>query len=91
MHALLVVIAAKHFQLARQVERVPEKHLIEDLAPNRADQPFDKWMRNRDVRNRFYLLDFEHPQVGKPTVKPEQGIVVGAEIFSVGADRRQRD
>jgi hypothetical protein len=44
VHVLRVVIAAEHFQLARQGERVPEKHLIEDLAPDRADQPFDEWM-----------------------------------------------
>ena len=59
MHALLVVIASERFQLARQVERAPEKQLIEDLAPDRADQPFDKWMRHRDVRNRFDLVDAE--------------------------------
>jgi hypothetical protein len=81
MHALLVVITAKHFQLARQVERVPEKHLIEDLAPDGADQPFDERMRHRDVGNRSDLLDVEYPKIGKPTVKPEQGIVVGAELF----------
>ena len=46
MRALLVVIAAEHFQLARQVERVPKKHLIEDLAPDGADQSLDERMRD---------------------------------------------
>ena len=47
VNALLVEIAAKHFQLAREVECVPEKHLIEDLAPDGPDQPLDERMRNR--------------------------------------------
>ena len=81
MHALLVVIVAEYFRRARQVERVPEKHLIEDLAPDRANQPFDGRMRDRDVGHRFYFLDVEYPQVGKPAVKPKQGIVVGTEVF----------
>src|SRR5258708_15704257 len=81
MNALLVVIAAEHFELPREIEGVPEKHLIEDLAPDRANQPFDERMRDRDVGHRFYFLDVEHPQVGKPAVKAKQGIVVGTEVF----------
>src|ERR1700688_4440365 len=84
MNALLVVIAAEYFQVARQVERVPEKQLIEDLTPDRADQPFDERMRHREVGNRFDFLDVEYPKIGKPMVKPEQGIAVGAEIFRLG-------
>ena len=71
MNALLVVIAAEHFQLPREVECIPEEHLIEDLAPDGADQPFDERMRNRGIGNGFDLLNFKYPQVGKPAVKPE--------------------
>src|SRR5258708_21454620 len=38
-------------------------------------------VRHRTVVNRFDLIDFEYAQVGEPTVKPKQGIVVGAEVF----------
>ncbi len=81
MNALLVVIVADHFQLSREIERVPEKHLIEDLAPDGADQPFDERMRHRSVGNRFYLPDFEYAQVGKPAVKAKQRVVVSAQMF----------
>ena len=57
MHALLIVITAKHFQLARQVERVPERYLIEDLAPDGVDQPFDERMQHRDLEATTSLLD----------------------------------
>ena len=82
MYLLPVVIAAEHFQLARQVERVPEQHLIEDLAPDRADQPLDERMRNRGVGHQFYFLDVEHPQAGEPTAETIAAInrALGLEI-----------
>jgi hypothetical protein len=43
---MLVVVISEFVQLTRQVEHVPEKYVIEILAPNRADQPFDEPMRN---------------------------------------------
>jgi len=55
MYALLDAITAKRCQLAHNVERVPEKHLIEDLSPDSADQLFDERMRHRSVGNRFDL------------------------------------
>ena len=81
MHARGIVIIPECLQLARQVERVPEQHLVEILAPDRADQPFDERMRNRDVRNGFDLLDLEYPQVGEPTVESKQRVMVGADVF----------
>ena len=63
MNALLVVIAAQHCELPREIERVPEKYLIEDLAPDSADQPFDERMLDRDVGHRFDFVDVEYLQV----------------------------
>ena len=76
-----VVIIGECFQLSRQIERVPEKHVIEIFAADGADQPFDERMRNRRVRNRFDLLDREDAQVGEPAVKAKQRIVVGANVL----------
>ena len=81
MHALRIVIAAERFELARQVERIPEQHPIENLTPNGTDQPLDERMRGRGVGCRFNFLDVEYPQIGKPAVKAKQGIVVNAEVF----------
>lgn len=52
VNARRVVIVPEWLQLPRQVDRVPEEHAIEIFAANRADQPFDERMRNRDVRDR---------------------------------------
>ena len=76
-----VVIVSEFDQLPRQVHRVPEKHAIEVLTPDRADQPFDERMRNRSVRNRLDLLDLEDAQVGEPAVEAKQRVVIGADVF----------
>jgi hypothetical protein len=42
MNAMGVVILSELSQLTRQVYRVPEKYLIEVLAPDCSDQPLDE-------------------------------------------------
>ena len=81
MHAMRVVIIGERAQLPRQVDRVPEKHVIEIFAADGADQPFNERMRNRRVRNRLDLLDREDAQVGQPTVEAEQRVVIGADML----------
>ena len=89
MASAVVVIDCEIAQLARQIERIPEKHAIKVLASNRADQSFNERVRNWNVWNRLDLIDFEHAQICQPTVKAKQRIVVGAEIFRwwLGGDR----
>src|SRR5258708_36897658 len=79
-----VVIVLVFLQLARQVHGVPEKYPIKVLTPDRSDQPFDERMRDRSVRNRLDLLDLQHAQVGEPTVKAKERIVIGTEVFRFG-------
>ena len=81
VHTMGVVIARECVQLSRQVRGVPEEHLIEVLAPDRSDQPFDEWMRHWSIRNRLDLVDLEDAQVGEPAVEAEQRVVVGADVF----------
>ena len=78
---MLIVVIAECLQLPRQVDCNPEEHAIVIFTANCADQPFDEWMLNRDVRDRLDRLDFEYAQVGEPTVKAKQRIVVGADVF----------
>src|SRR5207244_11253326 len=75
-----VVIISEFSQLPHEVGAVPEKYLIQILAPNGADQPFDERMRNRHIRKRLDLLDLEDAEVGEPTVKAKQRVVIGADI-----------
>jgi hypothetical protein len=62
VHALLVVIAAKHFQPARGVE---DSRKTSDRGPRAgsANQPFDERMRDGGVGHRFNFLYVEYPQV----------------------------
>ena len=71
MHAVCVVIIRECVQLSRQVDRVPEEHVIEIFTADGADQPFNKWMRDRRVRNRLDLLDLKDAQDGEPAVEAE--------------------
>src|SRR5260370_24567269 len=79
-----VVIVLVFVQLAHQVHGVPEKYPIKVLTPDRSDQPFDERMRDRSVRNRLDLLDLQHAQIGEPTVKAKERIVIGTEVFRLG-------
>ena len=73
-----VVIIRERVQLPRQVNRVPEEHVIEIFAADGANQPFNERMRNRRVRNRIDLFDRADAQVGQPPVEAEQRIMIGA-------------
>ena len=50
MHARRVVIIPECLQLARQIERIPEQHLVEILAPDRADQRDPDAAKHGEIR-----------------------------------------
>jgi hypothetical protein len=84
VNAVAVVIVLELIQLALKVGPIPEEHLIQVLAPNRADQPFDERMRNWGVRNRLDLLDLEYAQVGEPAVESKQRVGPVLKCFGSG-------
>jgi hypothetical protein len=68
-------------QLALEIRSCPEQHTIQTLAADGADQPLHKLMEQRNIG---YGLDFAHiqdSQVGLPSMKAIERIVVGAEVF----------
>jgi len=73
-------MVAEASQFPGQIHGVPEEDPSEILAPNRPNQPFDKGMRSRSVRNRLDLLDLGDPKVGEPAVEAEQWVMIGAEV-----------
>ena len=81
MNAMSIIIVFVFVQLARQVSGIPKEYAIKILAPDCSDEPFDKRMGDRSVRNRLDLLDLHHAQVGEPTVKAEKRIMIGTEVF----------
>ena len=81
MNAMSIIIVFVFVQLARQVCGIPKEYAIKILAPDCSDEPFDKRMGDRSVRNRLDLLDLNHAQVGEPTAKAEERIVIGTNVF----------
>ena len=77
MNAMSIIVVFVFLQLARQVCGIPKEYAIKILAPDCSDEPFDKRMGDRSVRNRLDLLDLNHAQVGEPTAKAEERIVIG--------------
>jgi len=84
MNPIRAVVGPEIIQLPRELERVPIGHAIKVLTSDRADETLDERMRNRRVGDRLDLLDLKHAQVGNPTVKPKQGIMVGADALWQG-------
>jgi hypothetical protein len=54
--------------------------VVEKHSTGGANQPFNEGMRNRDVGDRFYFVDFQYSQIGLPVMKLKQRGVIGTEI-----------
>src|SRR2546422_5842369 len=71
VNAIFVVINSELFQLALQVDCVPDHHVIKNLPSYCRDQPFHKRMGRGYGRDRLDLFDLEYAQVGAPTMEAE--------------------
>src|SRR5207253_650606 len=69
VNTIVVVIGSELFQLALEVNCVPDQHVIKKLSSNCSDQPFHKRMGHGYERDRLDLLDLEYAQVGEPTME----------------------
>ena len=87
MDAATVVIDSKRFELSLQIKRIPEENVIEILAPQRADQPFDERMRYRYRGHRLDFVDFKYTQISEPPVKAEEWIMVSTDVLRRGLTR----
>ena len=87
MDAVTVVIDSKRFELSLQIKRIPEEYVIEILAPQRADQPFDERMRYRYMGHRLDFVDFKYTQISEPTVTAEEWIMVSTDVLRQGLTR----
>jgi len=81
VNAPLIVIGGESIQLAMQVEAVPKEGVVETLAPKGSDQPRDERMRARHKGDGLQFLDVEDSQIRSPSMKPEQGVMIGAEAL----------
>ena len=80
VRAMTVVVLLKIKKSQLQVSDGPEQRAVETLAPNRADQAFDEWMRERHVRHRLDGCHVEDSQIRLPLVEPVQRIMIRAEV-----------
>ena len=80
MAACRIVIGLEIGELAFEVRRVPEQHVIEKLSPDGPDEPFHKGMREWHVGHGLDFVDLEHAERRLPTVGLEQRIMVSTEM-----------
>ena len=78
MNPVLVVVVPEGLELSAEIGRIPEQGLMEEFSTNGADRSFNERVRQGDVSHRFDLIDVEYSQVGLPTVRSEEGIMVRA-------------
>ena len=81
--AIIVMLEVDEFRF--QVDGGPEQHLVEELAPDRADQAFPERMRERDLGNCLDLGHSEHSKIGWPWMEPVQRIMIRAEVSGQGS------
>src|SRR5215470_15346295 len=72
-------------QLPLQVHHGPEQHPVQIFPPDRADQPLDKWMGERHIRNGLSFYDLQYPQIGLPLVEAIPRIMIRAQILRQAA------
>lgn len=89
MRTVTVVIVLETGEFSLQILRIPKWHMIEVLAPDRADKSLYERVRNWHVWNGLDFFDLKDAQVGFPAVELEQRIVIRTEV--VGQRRAAND
>jgi hypothetical protein len=64
-----IEVLLKVSKLCLKVGSRPEKRLVQTLLPNRPDQPFDEWMRERHSRDSFDFDDLQDAEVRLPLME----------------------
>ena len=78
VNATVVIVFLEYAQLFLQVDRVPKKRMIKELATNRSDQALNKGMGNGCIGDALDRVDFKDAEVRLPSVILEKWIVVRA-------------
>ena len=80
MNAISVVVVPEVQQLPFEISGAPERDLIQELSPYRADQSFDERMRERHLGYRLDLRHVENAQIRLPAMELEQRVMIAAEV-----------
>src|SRR5262249_19366274 len=89
VRAITVIVLLEIEELPLQISGRPEERAVETFAPNRSNQPFDEWMRERYVRHRLDVPHVEDPQIRLPLREPIQRIMVRTEVWRRSAASRR--
>jgi hypothetical protein len=76
---MTVKVSLEVEELQLQINGCPEQRPVETFAAYRADQAFDKGMRQRHVRHRLDGFHVENSQIRLPLMETVQRIMVRAE------------
>src|SRR5258708_20295663 len=87
MHASRVVVVFERLQFVLQVVCGPKEQTIQILAAQGGDEPLNKWMRPGNPGHRLHSFHVQDPQIGLPTVKLEQRIVIGTKLLGQSVAR----
>jgi hypothetical protein len=74
MGSVAVIVMLELDELCLKISCRPEERAIEELAPDRADQSFDEWVRERCVGNRLDLRHLKDSKIGLPLVESIQRV-----------------
>src|SRR4030095_7762031 len=84
MRPMTVVVIPELQQLVFEIDGRPEKRAIQILPSNRPDQPLHEWMRQGNIRHRLDFGYLQDSQIGLPSAKSKERIVVRAEVLGQG-------
>lgn len=76
MGTFTVVVVLETGEFSSQLPRILKRHVIEILAPDRADQSFYIRVRHRYIGHGLDSSDFEDTKIGFPAVKLEQRVII---------------
>ena len=76
MAALIIVEFFEVMQFSPQVTSVPEKHMVEILSPDCADESFHERVREWYMGRSLNFGDLEYSKIGLLPMETEQWIIV---------------
>ena len=81
MAALMIVEILEVMQFSPQVTSAAEKHMVEILSSDRADESFHERVREWYMGHSLNFSDLEYSKIGLPPMETKQRIIVTADVF----------
>ena len=79
--SLIIVVIRKTQQLSLQVASGPKGRLVDKFPPDGPYESFHEGVRDWYIGNSLHLHDVEDSQIGLPSMKFEQRIMIAADVL----------